>query len=1027
MTAGIQSVALMRYLKKKSDVYFGKSLELRDEIRGWLNYIPQTFPHYTRHTIEHSEEIIVQLSRLLFRDAHGNEPTIDLSGVEAYILVAAAYLHDAGMVASDSEKEQILKEDGWRRWTSGDGDATERWRNIQEFRTGHEPANEDIRNFIADLETRHLIAEYVRRVHHERSGDVIRDHQAALGRFAFDDPELQTAITEICVAHGLLRNRLDDRIRFPLLRQIRGEDVNLRLLAILLRLGDLLDLHSSRACPLLLNAACPLSPESYAHWTQYKRITHRAFSPDVIEIRAECETAEEHRVLRDWCQWIVDEVQAAPQLLAGAPRHSEWTPPSARMSGDNPTICIEPAPGATYRPRDWRFELDETEVFKRLISDVYEHPWAFLRELIQNALDAMRCQMYEDLKADKRDMPLSPTKVPEDIRKSYRLKIVAREEKVRNEHTDQEEIRQVVIVEDCGIGMDEEVITQHFLQVGRSYYTSENFRRRYRFTPTSRFGIGFLSVFAVSDRVAVKTLKPSSPNHDGPLRLTLKGPRNYLVVERDTRRFSGTRIEVLLKPDVVLRAGKLTNLVKNWCRKVEFPVDVDDFGNATVVEAEKAENLIFEVPDVTKEGANFVLRHFPMDDEGAEGDLYVLAHRRPDGTEDWTRAKWYGYSYPRKHPAADIREIPSDLVCFHGINLSGMDFKSYRLIRTNMVSRMDWRTAGMHPTLSRRVPHPGDFVGRGTPAPLLQRWQEILDRHQETSPLVQGSEGWKYVNRLADAFPLQREYWNNRPGMIPLVQAGIAHFMSFQELQAAAVVTEVIDSRYQTGLGRADQYLYGETPEPAQARLETVALGIVRNDFRYLSNAHQESFFKGRAPSNVRWIDEVHVAIDWRRCSDEMVFIYEGGGRTFFLCELPTSEVAAVRIGRPYPAEDFVLVNPSNPLGGWIIEIRDAMREDNTKIIPRRFETIVDLLDDAARIYAESSNALEPYLTAWAEIPDLPESLMPPQINFTEEMFILGSPEATKGKRRNGEGQKGKQQKGKRRKGKKQKGKGRKR
>ena len=885
MTVDIQSAALMRYLKKKSDVYFGKSLELREEIRGWLNYIPQTFPHYTRHTIEHSEAIIVQLSKLLFRDAHGNEPTIDLSGVEAYILVAAAYLHDAGMVASDSEKKQILKEDGWCRWTSGDGDAAERWRKIQEFRSGHEPENEDIRNFIADLETRYLIAEYVRRVHHERSGDVIRNHQAALGRFAFGDPELQAAISEICVAHGLPRNRLDDRIRFPHLRQIRAEDINLRLLAILLRLGDLLDLHSSRACPLLLNAACPLSSESYAHWSQYKGIKHRVVSPDVIEIRAECETADEHRVLRDWCQWIVDEVQAAPQLLAGAPRHSEWTPPSARMSGDKSTICIEPAPGATFRPRDWRFELDETEIFKRLIVDVYEHPWAFLRELIQNALDAMRCQMYEDLKADKRDMPSSPTKVPEDIRKSYRLKVAVREEKVRNEHTDQEEVRQVVIVEDCGIGMDEEVITQHFLQVGRSYYTSENFRRRYRFTPTSRFGIGFLSVFAVSDRVTVKTLKPSSPNHDGPLRLTLTGPRNYLIVERDTRRSSGTTIEVLLKPDLDLTNGKLIDLVKTWCRKVEFPVDVDDFGNATVVEAEKAEDWIFEVPDVTEEGANFVLRHFPMDDEGAEGDLFLLAHRQPDGTEDWTRRRWYTYNYPLKHPQADIRQIPDKLDCFHGINLSSeTDFGSSPFETSNIVTRVDWRSATMHPTLSRRSLHPDFVARRGTPAPLLRRWQEILDEHQETSPLVQGSDGWKYLHRLADVFPLDGDYWNNRPGMIRLFQAGAQNFMSFQELQATPVVTEIIDSRHQSGFGDARWYIneYGKPPKPRRARLETVTLGILRKDFQCLCEAHKRSFFNGRAPSDVRWIDEVHVAIDWRRSSDEMVFIYDRLDRAFF-------------------------------------------------------------------------------------------------------------------------------------------------
>ena len=68
------------------------------------------------------------------------------------------------------------------------------------------------------------------------SADVIRN-QSALGRFAFDDPQLQDTIAEICVAHGLDRKELEDPIAYPtLLRELRGENVNVRLLAVLLRL-----------------------------------------------------------------------------------------------------------------------------------------------------------------------------------------------------------------------------------------------------------------------------------------------------------------------------------------------------------------------------------------------------------------------------------------------------------------------------------------------------------------------------------------------------------------------------------------------------------------------------------------------------------------------------------------------------------------------------------------------------------------------------------------------------------------------
>lgn len=110
MSVNLQDTAIMTYLKSKDSQYYGKVLELRESVSEWLDYIPQTFPHYTRHTIRHSEEIVLQLSKLLFKDERQRKPVIRLSAVEAYILIAAAYLHDAGMVASDREKIEILNE-----------------------------------------------------------------------------------------------------------------------------------------------------------------------------------------------------------------------------------------------------------------------------------------------------------------------------------------------------------------------------------------------------------------------------------------------------------------------------------------------------------------------------------------------------------------------------------------------------------------------------------------------------------------------------------------------------------------------------------------------------------------------------------------------------------------------------------------------------------------------------------------------------------------------------------------------------
>jgi|RhiMetdeSRZDD1v2_1073273.scaffolds.fasta_scaffold09464_12 hypothetical protein len=466
MTIDVMSTALMTYLEGKNLMYFVKVKELRDELTGWLSYVPNTFPHYTRHTIEHSEQIVLQLSKLLFYEENPTQPTVPLASIEAYILIASAFLHDAGMVASDKEKLEIMNSDAWQDWTQNGGGAR-RWDEILKFRAGSMPAEKTQRDFLADVQTRFLIAEFVRLRHHFRAADVIQQHQSALGRFAFDDTQLERSIADVCIAHGLHSHELEDAQRYPERRDIRGEFANLRFLAILLRIGDLLDMSSDRACPLLMNAACPLPSESLAHWSQYKRITHRMTAPDRIEISAECDTQDEHRLLQDWCHWLVDEIEKAGTVMAQALRHRTWQPPYVSMGAFNQTIQIRPSTKASYIPSKWVFEFDRDAVIQRLVHDVHPESILFVLELIQNALDATRCRMYADLISRGSHPSEDPTSI--DIRRRYPIRITTRLRKVQNPLSGEIETKQSLSVEDFGVGMDRTIIEPYFLQIGRSY------------------------------------------------------------------------------------------------------------------------------------------------------------------------------------------------------------------------------------------------------------------------------------------------------------------------------------------------------------------------------------------------------------------------------------------------------------------------------------------------------------------------------------------------------------------------------
>jgi hypothetical protein len=981
MSIALDQTALMFYLKAKhADMYYSKALELRDAVKGWLAYIPHSFPHYTRHTVEHSDEIVVQMSKLLFEDNDPQRPVVHLSAIEAYILIAAAYLHDSGMVVPDKEKEEILRSDAWKHWTSGDGGGARRWNEIHVLRQGNEVGDYAVRNFLADIQTRFLIAEFVRRTHHLRAADVITNHQSMLGRFAFDDPMLMRTISDVCVSHGLRQHELEDKVRYPDRRDIRGEIANVQFLAIMLRLGDLLDMSYDRACPLLLNAACPLPAESLAHWTQYQRIAHRLTANDLIEITAECQNHDEHRYLQDWCQWLVEEVKNAATLVARARRHHDWQLPEVELTGAKPTIIIKPAPNASYIPSDWTFELDHEAIYQRLIRDVYDDPMAFIRELIQNALDANRCQMYLDLKQDGVEVPEYPTQVAEERRNRYPVKLSLSELEIKNSLSGETHKRQVLTIEDSGIGMDRDIIKRYFLQVGRSFYRTDEFRRQFRFVPTSRFGLGFLSVFAVSDQVVVETYKPSSPINDGPIRLTLTGPRNYLLTEKGRRRLSGTRIEVFMREP--MEQGALTRRVSEWCRRVEFPVVVDDLGTQTTIVAERPEQFTCEMPDVTREHARFIIRAFPIDRPGIEGELYVLAYVDEQG-EAWDRGDWAQNIYPQLHPQAIAPKLPVDLLCLHGIAIS-----KERSAYTSARVRLDYRSDAIQPTVARD----GSTSWRSDPL-ILGRWEEILIAHVSTSHKANSEDSWVYKQRLINDFSFL-SFWDSLPGMIRIYMNNLPHLVSLKEIQAMNTVTTIVTPAFlQVGYPSQDQKDLAEIPHGNRE----VPL-LIEKDLARMSSFHTQAIFKERSVTSIQWIHTDYVSIDWmlEEAQEKDLFrIIDGYSMQLAdIIEIEDVGVVAFSIGRSFIGHsvDRIIINKNNIFVCWLIDVKNRLDVEQETLRRQQFQRLVRMFFDAVRYPSSYLASLTTFLERWRQMPGLPPELYPPDIEFTARMFQLRPP-----------------------------------
>ena len=69
-----------------------------------------------------------------------------------------------------------------------------------------------------------------------------------------------------------------------------------------------------------------------------------------------------------------------------------------------------------------------------------------------------------------------------------------------------------VVVQDNGIGMTDSEIEDYFLNIGHSFYRSNDFKNlSVTYKPISHYGIGFLSSFLLSDSITVKTASYKNP------------------------------------------------------------------------------------------------------------------------------------------------------------------------------------------------------------------------------------------------------------------------------------------------------------------------------------------------------------------------------------------------------------------------------------------------------------------------------------------------------------------------------------
>ena len=431
------------------------------------------FPNFTLHDITHIRNVCNWMTALLGERAN------ELTAQDAAMLLMSACCHDIGMSVS-AEQEAELKENT----------ETEEWKNY--FDSNLSDWEEFKENKII---TDKMLRNYVRINHHKR---VEKQLPVTIWDIALTHQGLQRSeLIELCKSHGEKLDELsvDDKTAF----------FDVRLCAVLLRLADILDFDPTRAPETLfehIGLDKPKDNEMEKSSLEYTKnsVGKLLFRKGEITYTAVLDDPQIKIEVEDYLDWVNEEIEASQSYLKTY--NSEWN------NLEFPKEIIRKIKLSTCKSGDFHITMDQDRIIELLTGkNLYSDPCVFVRELLQNSIDAILWRGENDSSFNAKEHGKITITTWHDGDGQGWFKI-----------------------EDNGTGMDENIIEKYFLKAGRSYYDSDDFRRdkknssnKSNYKPISRFGIGILSCFLSDSDNKLEVSTKRYSNGSKAIRLSVTG------------------------------------------------------------------------------------------------------------------------------------------------------------------------------------------------------------------------------------------------------------------------------------------------------------------------------------------------------------------------------------------------------------------------------------------------------------------------------------------------------------------------
>jgi hypothetical protein len=277
--------------------------------------------------------------------------------------------------------------------------------------------------------------------------------------------------------------------------------VNKVKVALLLRCIDAMHIDNRRA-PVFAFASRDIKGISADHWSFQRKLSQPTISQNKLIYSSVAAFDLSEARAWDLCNETIRMIDR--ELRASAELHDQFGISKflARSvaGSESPTSLSRYVQVTGWRPLSISLSVSDVSSLASTLGGhaLYRDPFTPIRELIQNAADAVEARSFLD-----KDFQLIDGKIKLTIRDG-----------------EPEDGNLIIEIEDNGIGMTESIMSQALLDFGFSFWRSTQAREIYpgfqEFTKNlrGRYGIGFFSVFMWADRVSVCSRSYSSSLSD---------------------------------------------------------------------------------------------------------------------------------------------------------------------------------------------------------------------------------------------------------------------------------------------------------------------------------------------------------------------------------------------------------------------------------------------------------------------------------------------------------------------------------